>query len=1149
MRLVPVVGLVAAATALSLGPAAAPTVAKAQTTKTVVSVPAGRPAEENVLRHQSALALGKRVLPQVEDLAALAPGERLVVRDAYPNDDGTTGLRYDRRFRGLPVDGEQVIVRIEEDGTSVSVVDLPDTTLATVSGITPAVSASSAEEKVADKGPKQRPTTHRSELGVFAMTSPARLAWQVTTLVGSGARQQAVTATSVDALTGVILDQRPLVATGSGWGRWNGQQSFGTMPYYAEFMLRTSRGESTWDWADLPHRVITDADDVWGSSSAPSDGVDAHTGNINAYDYFNGTHGRAGVFGDGNGVPVAINYVPDGETGPWKNAQWTGAQINVGAGEGGDHPWTTLDMMGHEFTHGVTGASAGLVYESESGGLNEGTSDIFGTMAEFAAANARDPGDYRLAEVNLKGLGGREDLRRMDDPAVDGDSPSCYRSDIGGLDVHYSSGPLNHWFYLLAEGTGPKSIGGFAHSSSSCDGPGVTPLGRTKAAAIWYRALTQYLQPNDGYAAARTKSVSATIALHGAAGFECAAVERAWDAVSVPGTSQCTKASVNTSLASTFSTYATASTDYATMCARWTGGDGTQSVLLPSGKRVWYFSDTFLGATGLRPKGFDVSGIRNSMVVQSGSTLRTITGGNTCKERDTTLDFWSRYAKTPVDTPGGNEFYWTGDGMVVGSNVVKFYWRNVPTSDGWWQETHTAIVTTPTSTLDTASVVASSPALVTPSYTYGSNPLVWGAALLETQDYVFIYGTGAIDAAKTRRLYVARTTKSDLANPAAWTYRTSNNGWSTSQSDAAPVSSSFEPSMSFDVIARNGLYWLIQHQPSMNGGAIVAHGSANPYDFTTKAVTLFAPPEGSRSPGNKFVWHYDARVHDISAGADTITVSYNVNTSAKSIGCRSLNDHDGTIYRPRFVTVPVGLLHPDRMTNPPALPASPTSSVASGTGTGGDQNWYDGWAYAGGCPPLKAGMSTLSGTAAASGLLSLSWTPAGRDMWYWIEGRDATANEAFKRGDLWSTGTSFTTYPVDSPLKDGHTFEYRIVPFASGFGGKEAPPTNVWRGVVKIALPSAPTGVTAAPPSGTTGKIKVSWTGVTFPAPQVYYQVFYWDITAGQAVGSKWTAWLGETTRSTTLTLTRGHKYGFYVTAINSAGSSRPSSTVTAVVP
>ena len=71
--------------------------------------------------------------------------------------------------------------------------------------------------------------------------------------------------------------------------------------------------------------------------------------------------------------------------------------------EGGDNgatvlPMGALDVAGHEMSHGVTSRSAGLVYSGESGGLNEATSDIFGTMVEYYANNSNDPGDYVIAE-------------------------------------------------------------------------------------------------------------------------------------------------------------------------------------------------------------------------------------------------------------------------------------------------------------------------------------------------------------------------------------------------------------------------------------------------------------------------------------------------------------------------------------------------------------------------------------------------------------------------------------------------------------------------------------------------------------------------------------------------------------------------------
>ena len=127
--------------------------------------------------------------------------------------------------------------------------------------------------------------------------------------------------------------------------------------------------------------------------------------------------------------------------------------MTYGDGDGVDFgPLVSLDVAGHEMTHGVTENSANLTYSGESGGLNEATSDIFGTLVEFHAANANDPADYLIGEeFDLKEHAG---FRRMDRPSSDGSSLDCWSSTAKDVDVHYSSGIGNHFFYLLAEGIG-----------------------------------------------------------------------------------------------------------------------------------------------------------------------------------------------------------------------------------------------------------------------------------------------------------------------------------------------------------------------------------------------------------------------------------------------------------------------------------------------------------------------------------------------------------------------------------------------------------------------------------------------------------------------------------------------------------------------
>src|SRR2546422_8139118 len=126
--------------------------------------------------------------------------------------------------------------------------------------------------------------------------------------------------------------------------------------------------------------------------------------------------------------------------------------MTYGDGANNAHPLTSLDVAGHEMTHGVTANTAGLRYSGESGGLNEATSDMFGTSVEWYANNSADPGDYLIGEkIDINGDG--SPLRYMDKPSKDGRSADYWYRGVGRLNVHYSSGPANHWCYLLSEGS------------------------------------------------------------------------------------------------------------------------------------------------------------------------------------------------------------------------------------------------------------------------------------------------------------------------------------------------------------------------------------------------------------------------------------------------------------------------------------------------------------------------------------------------------------------------------------------------------------------------------------------------------------------------------------------------------------------------
>jgi len=185
-------------------------------------------------------------------------------------------------------------------------------------------------------------------------------------------------------------------------------------------------------------------------------------------------------------------------------------------------PLVSLDVAGYELTHGVTSATANLTYSGESGGLNESISDIFGTAVEFYAAAhgaAKSPNYWIGEDIYTPGTPG-DALRYMDHPKNDGRSIDHYSQYYSSLDVHYSSGLTNNFFYLLSEG-----------GKNDTSGLSVTKIGRAKAEAVFYRALTVYMTPGTDFAAARVATVQAAQDLYGAT--TANAVAGAWTACGV----------------------------------------------------------------------------------------------------------------------------------------------------------------------------------------------------------------------------------------------------------------------------------------------------------------------------------------------------------------------------------------------------------------------------------------------------------------------------------------------------------------------------------------------------------------------------------------------------------------------------------------
>jgi Zn-dependent metalloprotease len=91
----------------------------------------------------------------------------------------------------------------------------------------------------------------------------------------------------------------------------------------------------------------------------------------------------------------------------------------------------------------------------------------------------------------------------------------------------------NHFFYLLSEGSGKKTINGIEYNSPTCNKSTITPIGRDKAAAIWYKALTEQWVPSTNYHQARVGMLHAAKELYGKASVEYKTVNKTWAAVDV----------------------------------------------------------------------------------------------------------------------------------------------------------------------------------------------------------------------------------------------------------------------------------------------------------------------------------------------------------------------------------------------------------------------------------------------------------------------------------------------------------------------------------------------------------------------------------------------------------------------------------------
>jgi Zn-dependent metalloprotease len=497
-----------------------------------------------------------------------------LARSAVADELGLTHLRFDQTFRGVKVWEGDVIVELSQGSTPQAIISAlkAGITVATTPQLSQAQALGIAHRELQPQGPyrgtptvelvvypqmaeRERATRLRGPAGelnavdIEQYVASYHLAFHIHTELENGALETKHTDYMIDAHSGEVLKQWSTLftaaETGSGRSEYSGAVKINTTSVTGGFELRDTARSMNIATYNLNHgtsgtgTVYADADNSWGdgnnytaggsttNDNGQTAGVDAHYGTEMTFDYYMNVHGRNGINGAGKATYNVVHY-----SSSYDNAFWSDTCFCMTYGDGKMFKTlTSIDVAGHEMTHGVTANTAKLVYSGESGGLNESMSDIHGTMVEFYARGGSgstigNTGGNFLIGDQLSAT----PLRYMYKPSKDGHSPDAWKNGIGSSDVHYSSGPMNHAFFFLSQGASDVSTSDYYSSYLPA---GMKGIGNDKAARIAFRALTTKMTASTNYAGARTAFLAAATDLYGATSEEYAAVEDAFGAINV----------------------------------------------------------------------------------------------------------------------------------------------------------------------------------------------------------------------------------------------------------------------------------------------------------------------------------------------------------------------------------------------------------------------------------------------------------------------------------------------------------------------------------------------------------------------------------------------------------------------------------------
>ncbi len=415
---------------------------------------------------------------------------------------GFSNVRLPQVYKGVPVFGKQLVVHLDQKGQIVAVNGqyAPGLSIPTQPSITKGqaeqVALDDLKENLLDLSQSANVKANllgdKTALAVYVDDNgKATLTWRVGALTDSPMGEWTI----------FVNAHRPVVVHAiDGLDNAKNRQTY-------------SAGKGT----DIPGRLLAQE----GERTSDPIGQAAHDAAGKVYDYYFNTFKRDGIDGQGSPMVSTVHYGSDPQDA--ENAAWIGEAHQMVYGDGGRifRPLAySLDVVGHEFTHGVTDSTAQLIYEGQAGALNESYSDIFGamidranwTIGETIVKSPPFPVPY-LRSLQDPELGGKYDpndpLAGIGQPGTMSHYaklPNSRKADNGG--VHINSGIPSHAAYYVAQA-----------------------IGKEKMEQIYYRTLTQYISPDANFLDAGRATVQAATDLYGAT--EANAVRTAFGQVGI----------------------------------------------------------------------------------------------------------------------------------------------------------------------------------------------------------------------------------------------------------------------------------------------------------------------------------------------------------------------------------------------------------------------------------------------------------------------------------------------------------------------------------------------------------------------------------------------------------------------------------------